>query len=149
MAPSVNVDLAGGDRSVFAAGGLASGFGAAGATAGLSFRAGAFDDADFAGTGDFNGFDAALCETFERFPSVCLLVFLPALPATGRRAFETGFFADVADFARVASRGAGFEDFLRVFLDIRLPFVAFAGSIMGLLRVLPQRAGIELAAGQV
>jgi membrane-bound metal-dependent hydrolase YbcI (DUF457 family) len=26
-------------------------------------------------------------------------------------------------------------DFLRVFLDIRLPFVAFGGSIMGLLRV--------------
>jgi hypothetical protein len=27
-------------------------------------------------------------------------------------------------------------DFLRVFLDIRLPFVAFSGSIIALLRVL-------------
>jgi hypothetical protein len=26
-----------------------------------------------------------------------------------------------------------FEEFLRVFLDIRLPFVAFGGSIMGIL----------------
>jgi hypothetical protein len=40
-------------------------------------------------------------------------------------------------------------DFLRVFLDIRLPFVAFGGSIMEVLRVLSRQAGIEPAAGQV
>jgi hypothetical protein len=138
--------LAGVDVSVFAAGGLVA--------AGLAGGFGAFDDAavpaaDFAGAGDFNGFDDALCEAFELFRSVSLVVFLLALPAACRRAFETGFFADDADFARAALGGVRLEDFLRGFLDIRLPFVAFGGSIMGVLRVLSQRAGIGLAAGQV
>jgi hypothetical protein len=31
--------------------------------------------------------------------------------------------------------GAALGDFLRVFLDIRLPFVAFSGSIIAVLRV--------------
>jgi hypothetical protein len=135
------------------AAGLTSGFGAAGATAVSRFRTGALDDAaaaaaDFAGAGEFNGFDEAFCEAFELLLLGCLAAFLLALPAAWR-AFEAGFFAEVDDFARAVLRGAGLEDFLRGFLDIRLPFVAFGGSIMGLLRVLSQRAGIELAAGQV
>jgi hypothetical protein len=41
------------------------------------------------------------------------------------------------------------EDFLRVFLDIRLPFVAFGGSIIRVLQVLPELAGFAPTAGQV
>ncbi|OKO71344.1 hypothetical protein AC628_28620 [Bradyrhizobium sp. NAS96.2] len=41
------------------------------------------------------------------------------------------------------------EDFLRVFLDIRLPFVAFRSSTIGVLRVLFAVAGFASAAGQV
>src|SRR5689334_17789866 len=37
--------------------------------------------------------------------------------------------------------GDGLEDFLRVFLDIRLPFVAFRGSTIRVLRVLPLTVG--------
>ena len=40
-------------------------------------------------------------------------------------------------FAAAATLG----DFLRVFLDIRLPFVAFGGSIIGVLRVSRGRIG--------
>jgi hypothetical protein len=40
-------------------------------------------------------------------------------------------------------------DFLRVFLDIRLPFVAFGGSIMGYCGVFSRQAGTGPAAGQV
>ena len=39
-------------------------------------------------------------------------------------------------------------DFLRVFLDIRLPFDAFGGSTNGVLRVLFCRCGFAPAAGQ-
>ena len=58
------------------------------------------------------------------------------------RAFEWRCFAEpCADLARAASRRplavGGLEDFLRVFLDIRLPFVAFRGSTIRVLRVLP------------
>jgi hypothetical protein len=40
-------------------------------------------------------------------------------------------------------------DFLRVFLDIRLPFVAFRGSTIRVLRVASLRSGFAPAAGQV
>jgi hypothetical protein len=40
-------------------------------------------------------------------------------------------------------REDGLGDFLRVILDIRLPFVAFSRSIIGLLRVLSWRTEIE------
>src|SRR6185437_688328 len=40
------------------------------------------------------------------------------------------------------------EEFLRVFLDIRLPFVAFAGSINRLLRVESRQAQIGAAMGK-
>ena len=39
-------------------------------------------------------------------------------------------------------------DFLRVFLDIRLPFDAFGGSTNRVLRVLPCDYGFALVAGQ-
>jgi hypothetical protein len=45
--------------------------------------------------------------------------------------------------------GAGLEDFVRVFLDIRLPFVAFRRSTIRVLRVLPLTVGFAPAAGQV
>jgi hypothetical protein len=59
-----------------------------------------------------------------------------------RTAFAAaGFLADVLlDFV---------EDFLRVFLDIRLPFVAFRGSINRILRVTSRAVGFAPAAGQV
>src|SRR6202043_3555297 len=48
-----------------------------------------------------------------------------------------GFVADV-----LLDCGRDFlEDFLRVFLDIRLPFVAFRGSIIGILRVSSRAVG--------
>ena len=56
-----------------------------------------------------------------------------------------GFAADVRpDFP-----GGALEDFLRVFLDIRLPFVAFRRSTIRVLRVLPLTVGFAPAAGQV
>jgi hypothetical protein len=64
--------------------------------------------------------------------------------------FEGGFFADVT--VRVPAAffpDDGLGDFLRVFLDIRLPFVAFGGSIIGVLRVLSREAGLTPTAGQV
>jgi hypothetical protein len=48
--------------------------------------------------------------------------------------FECAVFVGAADLARVGFADRGLEDFLRVFLDIRLPFVAFGGSIITVLR---------------
>jgi hypothetical protein len=44
-------------------------------------------------------------------------------------------FTDRADLPRVTFPEETLAVFLRVFLDIRLPFVAFSGSIIKLLRV--------------
>jgi hypothetical protein len=116
------------------------------ATVGLAtagFAAAAFGaevarGADLAGLGDFNFFNGALCDAFAVALPVCLFfVFVLDLVAA--------FFADVADWARIALPVEGLEDFLRVFLDIRLPFVAFRGSIIRVLR----QAGIEQTAGRV
>jgi hypothetical protein len=91
-----------------------------------------------AGLGDFNFFNGALCDAFAVALPVCLFfVFVLDLVAA--------FFADVADWARIALPVEGLEDFLRVFLDIRLPFVAFRGSIIRVLR----QAGIEQTARRV
>ena len=61
---------------------------------------------------------------------------LPAdLPAVARLVFEGGDFADAFDGARAGLPDDALGDFLRVFLDIRLPFVAFGGSIIAVLRV--------------
>ena len=58
------------------------------------------------------------------------------LPAAGRLDFAVFVFVRAAGFAPAGRRAAGLEDFLRDFLDIRLPFVAFGGSTMRPLRVL-------------
>jgi hypothetical protein len=55
-----------------------------------------------------------------------------------------GFEADVLRLL-----GDGLEDFVRVFLDIRLPFVAFRSSTIRVLRVSPLTVGFAPAAGQV
>jgi hypothetical protein len=51
------------------------------------------------------------------------------------RVFWAGFFSP----ARDAFAGAVATDFLRVFLDIRLPFVAFGGSVFGFCEFCPGR----------
>jgi hypothetical protein len=85
----------------------------------------AFDAAavrDFATLADFNALDGGLCDPFE-----------------------DGLLAFVRDVARRVLPAGDLGDFLRVFLDIRLPFVAFRGSIIEVLR----QAGIGSTAGQV
>ena len=94
-------------------------------------------EADFPGLDDFNFFDGALCEAFAVALPVCLFFVLLVLAAVAPRVFEGAVFADLADLARGALEGL--EDFFRVFLDIRLPFVAFRGSIIELSR----QVGIE------
>ena len=58
------------------------------------------------------------------------------LPAVRRGDFAVRVFAPAGGFAPGRRGAADLEDFLRDFLDIRLPFVAFGGSIMRPLRVL-------------
>ena len=78
---------------------------------------------------DFNRFDAALCDVpAERFVSDVVAAFGRALRATVLEPFD--------DFAATLPLGAALGDFLRDFLDIRLPFVAFGGSIIAVLRVI-------------
>jgi hypothetical protein len=76
---------------------------------------------------DFNGSDAPRCDVL-------------AAPRTGLAAFAGRFFAAgllaaVLDPARAGAAAAALEGvlsfFFCVFLDIRLPFVAFGGSIIG------------------
>ena len=78
-----------------------------------------------AGAGDFNRFDAALCDV--------------------RRALFDAFFTTLVleafdDFATGRPPGEALGDFLRDFLDIRLPFVAFGGSIIRVLQTLAAAA---------
>ena len=83
---------------------------------------------------DFNGFEAGLCESLITAALAGLADF-----------FAAGFLADV-----LLDCGEVFlVDFLRVILDIRLPFVAFRGSTIEVLRVLPVTHGFGPAAGQV
>jgi hypothetical protein len=108
------------------------------------FGAAIVGGAVFFGLDDFNFFDGALCDAFAvGVPGCLFFVFLPDLVAVALRAFEGAAFAGLADRARIVFPAAGVGDFLsvflRVFLDIRLPFVAFRGSTIGLLR----QAGIE------
>jgi len=128
-----------------------------------------FGVADAAG---FNGFDAGLCESlgaatalvlvaavlaglgdflataFGAFLGALALAFAlaPGVLAAALAALRTGFAA--AGFAADVLPG-WVEDFLRVFLDIRLPFVAFRRSINRVLRVLSRAVGFASAAGQV
>ena len=75
----------------------------------------------------------------------------PAIGLTLRRIpqglYQEIIVADVTESARAAFPEAGLGDFLRVFLDIRLPFVAFGGSIIGVFRTLSHH-WIRAGAGQ-
>jgi len=118
----------------------------------LDFAAAAFDPAvvfaaDALGPDDFNGFDGALWDVLGVAFPVCLFGFLADALAVARRFFEGAGF--VFDGARAAFPADALGDFLRVFLDIRLPFVAFGGSTIAVLRVLSRQAGIAPNAGQV
>jgi hypothetical protein len=91
---------------------------------------GAFDDAGpvAADLDGLNRFDAALCEVFP-------VALLPDLTVAERLLFAGFILADLVDGPGACLREDDLEDFLRVFLDIRLPFVAFGGSIIRLLQV--------------
>jgi hypothetical protein len=78
-----------------------------------------------AASDDLKVFDAALCEGLKAAP---VAVFLIA----ARLVFPDLAFAAVADLVRRDWPRSDLGDFLRDFLDIRLPFVAFRGSIIGL-----------------
>jgi hypothetical protein len=58
------------------------------------------------------------------------------------------FLVDPFGVMRDTFAGALPTDFLRVFLDIRLPFFAFGGSVFGALRVLPGRYAAAVALGK-
>ena len=98
--------------------------------------------ADFgrAAPDDFNIFDAALCEGPEA--GELRVLFAVALADLEALVLATAGFAE--DLALDAVLG----DFLRDFLDIRLPFDAFGGSTNRVLRVLPCDLGLEPVAGQ-
>jgi hypothetical protein len=117
-----------------------------GGIAALAFDPAAIGRTGFAALGNFNAFDEGLCDAFETELPVCLVfAVLLALLAVGLRVFKGVIFAAVVARARVAFPAESLGDFSRVFLDIRLPFVAFRGSIIELLR----QAGIKPTAGQV
>jgi hypothetical protein len=65
------------------------------------------------------------------------------------RLFAAFVCVDIRDLAELCPREAGLDKFLRDFLDIRLPFVAFTGSIIAILKDFAPQAGINSAAGQV
>ena len=87
---------------------------------------------------DFNRFDAGLCDVslarfrFDvfadrlAFAALDFVLDFAVAFALGLEPFE--------DLARTDGLDEGLWDFLRDFLDIRLPFVAFGGSIIGILR---------------
>jgi hypothetical protein len=99
-----------------------------------------FDRAGGLGPADFNAFDGAFCDAFGAALAAFRVAFPADSPALAGRVLPRCDFADFAGFAREATfrdaalagaLGDVLGDFLRVFLDIRLPFVAFGGSIMG------------------
>jgi hypothetical protein len=100
----------------------------------------------FARPADFNGLDAASCDPLDADFLACpILSFLLVLFARGPPAFEEGLSGLAREEPPVVFPAGDFEDFLRVFLDIRLPFVAFRGSIVEVLR----QAGIKSTAGRI
>src|SRR6202000_536784 len=85
-----------------------------------------------AAEGDFNRFDAALCDG----PGTGFLLELFAADASAFAPLVlTALLVAFADLVAAFRVGEVLGDFLRDFLDIRLPFVAFSGSIIGILRV--------------
>jgi hypothetical protein len=149
LAPSANADLRGADASAFPTSGFLAGASPASGFAVVAFDPAVVFGADALGPGDFNCFDGALCDVLGVAFPACLFVFLADVIAVARRFFEGAVFADVFDGARAAFPEDALGDFLRVFLDIRLPFVAFGGSTIEVLRVLSRQAGIKPTAGQV
>jgi hypothetical protein len=83
---------------------------------------------DPAGLEDLNRFDAPLCDG----RAVARFVDFAAAP----RLFALLVFLAFGVFAESDRRGEVLGDFLRDFLDIRLPFVAFGGSTIRQLRIL-------------
>ena len=93
------------------------------------------------GEEDFNRFDAGLCDVslarflFDVFAAARLL--FAALVLGFVLALAAPLVLEPVDvLARAGRLDEVLGDFLRDFLDIRLPFVAFGGSIIGVLRVL-------------
>src|SRR2546430_14697611 len=79
---------------------------------------------------DFNGFDAGLCESLAE-ALLAVLADPAAFQATALPALVTAFLAGTFELARAGLAAGAFPvvaleavlgDFLRVFLDIRLPF---------------------------
>ena len=152
LAPSASADLRAARASAFPTSGLIAGVSPARGFAGVAavgFNPAVALAADALGPEDFNCFDGALCDVLGLALPARLFVFLADVLAVARRFFEGAFFADVFDRARAAFLEDALGDFLRVFLDIRLPFVAFGGSTMEVLRDLSRQAGIAPTAGQV
>ena len=144
--PSANTDLRPADAAGFRPDGLlAAGLFALGLAA-VAFDSVAARKVDSPARGDFDFFDGALSEVRAAALLDCLSALLPDFFAVALRVF-TGVLREILAWTRVVLPEEGLEEFLRVFLDIRLPFVAFGGSIMGVLRAL--RAGIRLTAGQL
>lgn len=75
------------------------------------------------------------------------VVFLPDLPAADEAAALVATRSELLVFPLPAV-GLDLDDFLRVFLDIRLPFDAFGGSTNEVLRVLFGGCGFAPPAGQ-
>jgi hypothetical protein len=78
----------------------------------------------------FNGFDGNWCDAFAVAVADRLLGVRAGFFTAAKRFLAAGVLLDVA----AAFPEDVFGDFLRVFLDIRLPFVAFGGSIIRLLQ---------------
>ena len=130
LRPRPRPNLRPADASGFAPDGLL----AAGLFA-LGLAAAAFDSAaarkvDSPARGDFDFFDGALSGVRAAALPDCLSALLPDFFAVAFRVFS-GVLPEIFAWTRVVLPEEGLEDFLRVFLDIRLPFVAFGGSIMG------------------
>ena len=133
LAPSAKTALRAAGALAFPTSGLLAALfpvpGFAGAVA-VGFDAAVVPVADAPGPEDFNCFDGALCDVLGLAFPARLFVFSADVLAVARRFFEGAFLADVFDPARAAFPEDALGDFLRVFLDIRLPFVAFGGSTM-------------------
>src|SRR5262249_29888762 len=100
----------------------------------------------------FNTFDAGFCDAFpgaflREGAAVFFAFATPVPPGFSACAFAVFFERTLAAFA-VADLPEVLGDFLRVFLDIRLPFDAFGGSTNRVLRVLPCDRGFAPDAGQ-
>jgi hypothetical protein len=99
-----------------------------------------------AGAVAFTGLDAALADVFAAEFCGRLAALLAGFAF---RALATAIFPERLRAEPAALAEEVFRDLLRVFLDIRLPFVAFRASIIGIMRVLSRQARSDSTAGQV